>query len=96
MTKNPPNSKKGIIRGGPIAVAICTVGEIADTKYPVIRTKLPSLMAAQIQQINWSFLVRSFRRCTAQKLKFSTQDLFCKCEQIPKKLQIWSHILNKP
>ena len=33
---------------------------------------------------------------TAQKRKFSIKDLFRKCNQIRRKLQIWSHFLEKP
>ena len=32
---------------------------------------------------------------TAQKMKFSIKDFFSKCDQIRKKLQIWSHLLKK-
>ena len=32
---------------------------------------------------------------TAQKMKFSIKDFFSKCEQIRRKLQIWSHLLKK-
>ena len=32
---------------------------------------------------------------TAQKMKFSIKDFFRKCDQICKKLRIWSHLLNK-
>ena len=32
---------------------------------------------------------------TAQKMKFSSKDLFSKCGQISRKLQIWSHLLKK-
>ena len=32
---------------------------------------------------------------TAQKMKFSSRDLFCKCEQICRKLQIWLYLQNK-
>ena len=31
---------------------------------------------------------------TAQKLKFFIKDSLSKCDQICKKLQIWSHLLN--
>ena len=42
-------------------MAICTVGDIADIKYPVIRMELASLLTVEIQQIhpfvpNTSFL----------------------------------------
>ena len=32
---------------------------------------------------------------TAQKMKFSTKDFFSKCDQIRRKLQIWSRLLKK-
>ena len=31
---------------------------------------------------------------TAQKMKFFIKDFFSKCEQIGRKLRIWSHLLN--
>ena len=31
---------------------------------------------------------------TAQKMKFSIKDFFSKCDQIRKKLRIWSHLLK--
>ena len=36
--------------------------------------------------------VRSF---TAQKMKFSISNFFSKCDQVRKKLRIWSHVLKK-
>ena len=33
---------------------------------------------------------------TAQKMKFSMKNFFSKCEQIRRKLRIWSHLLKKP
>ena len=35
-------------------------------------------------------------RGTAQKMKFSTKDFFSKCDQILRKLRVWSHLLKKP
>ena len=32
---------------------------------------------------------------TAQKMKFSIKGFFSKCDQICKKLRIWSHLLKK-
>ena len=32
---------------------------------------------------------------TAQKMKFSIEDFFSKCDQIRMKLRIWSHLLKK-
>ena len=35
------------------------------------------------------------RTNTAQKMKFSIKDFFSKCDQIRRKLRIWSDLLNK-
>ena len=32
---------------------------------------------------------------TAQKMKFFMKDFFSKCDQIRRKLRIWSHLLKK-
>ena len=32
---------------------------------------------------------------TAQKMKFSMNNFFSKCEQIRRKLRMWSHLLKK-
>ena len=32
---------------------------------------------------------------TAQKMKFCVKDFFCKCDQIHRKLRIWSRLLKK-
>ena len=32
---------------------------------------------------------------TAQKMKFFIKDFFSKCDQIRRKLRIWSHLLKK-
>ena len=37
----------------------------------------------------------STRKVTAQKMKFSIQDFFSKCDQIHRKLRIWPHLLKK-
>ena len=34
-------------------------------------------------------------RLTAQKMKFSIKDFSSKCDQIRRKLRIWSHLLEK-
>ena len=36
-----------------------------------------------------------FSQATTQKLKFSIKDFFNKCDQIHRKLRIWSHLLKK-
>ena len=35
------------------------------------------------------------RTITAQKMKFSLKNFFCKCDQVRRKLRIWSHLLKK-
>ena len=35
------------------------------------------------------------RTSAAQKIKFFTKDFFIKCDQIRRKLRIWSHLLKK-
>ena len=34
-------------------------------------------------------------KATVQKMKFSIKDFFSKCDQIRRKLRIWSHLLKK-
>ena len=41
---------------------------------------------------NAHLLDKSF---TSQKMKFSIKDFFSKCDQIRRKVQIWSHLLHK-
>ena len=52
--------------------------------------------------VSWSLPrpIRSFTTLllytvTAQKMKFSIKDFFSKCDQIRRKLRIWSHLLKK-
>ena len=44
--------------------------------------------------INWS-LYHNFMENSAQKTNFSVKEFFSKCEQICRKLRIWSHLLKK-
>ena len=39
--------------------------------------------------------LHSRRVNVTQKMKFSIKDYFSKCDQIPRKLRIWSHLLKK-
>ena len=39
--------------------------------------------------------IAKFARHTAQKVKFSIKDFFSKCDQVCRKLRIWSHLLKK-
>ena len=40
-------------------------------------------------------IAMTFKIVTAQKMKFSINDFFCKCDQIRSLLWIWSHLLKK-
>ena len=33
--------------------------------------------------------------CSSQKIKFSIKDFFSKCDEIQRKLRIWSHLLKR-
>ena len=51
-------------------------------------------------RISKTFLLYSLHyvkllRNTAQKMKIVIKDLFSKCDQIRRKLRIWSHLLKK-
>ena len=39
--------------------------------------------------------VESSQNLLEQKMKFSIKDFFSKCDQIRRKLRIWSHLLKK-
>ena len=47
-------------------------------------------------KFTFSDLPKFYCVSTAQKMKFSITDFFSKCNQIRRKLQIWSHLLKKP
>ena len=42
-----------------------------------------------------ALFVNSRLRSTAQKMKVSNKDFFSKCDQIRRKLRVWSHFLEK-
>ena len=53
--------------------------------------------------LDFPFLNGFWRQCrlkrkidAVQKMKFSIKDFFSKCDQIRRKLRIWSHLLKKP
>ena len=45
--------------------------------------------------ISFDILRSFFNQFTAQKMKFSITDFFSKCDQIRRKLRIWSHLPKK-
>ena len=48
-----------------------------------------------ITYLNYLTFPLSLDTDTAQKMKFPIKDLFSKCDQIRRKLPVWSHLLNK-
>ena len=40
-------------------------------------------------------MMEVFYTITAQKMKFSIKDFFSKCDQIRRRMRIWSHLLKK-
>ena len=42
------------------------------------------------------FTRQKLTKYTAQKMKLSIKDFFSKCDQIRRKLRIWSNLLKKP
>ena len=53
------------------------------------------LNAGELTEMN-ALVVRVHFILTAQKIKFSINDFSSKCDQIRRKLGIWSHLLKKP
>ena len=49
----------------------------------------------RIRNLTWSEYYNLKTCITAQKMKFSIKDFFSKCDQIRRKLRIWSHSLKK-
>ena len=63
---------------------------------------LPLFLWEAIQQKSWKQITQLFIGIvnhlvpgTAKKMKFSIEDLSSKCDQISRKLRIWSHLMEK-
>ena len=67
---------------------VCFGLETISYRPPQLWSLLPELMG-QLNSID------QFKRSTAQKMKFSIKDFFSKCDQIRRKLRIWSHLLRE-
>ena len=53
------------------------------------------MLVNEITEKSLSRLLVLFVFINAQKMKFSIKDFFSKCQQISRKLRIWSHLLKK-
>ena len=49
----------------------------------------------KVKKILQKEIATGYESDTAQKMKFSIKDIFSKCDQIRRKLQICSHLLKK-
>ena len=45
--------------------------------------------------MRWGIFANQISTDNAQKMKISIKDLFSKCDQIRRKLRMWSHLLKK-
>ena len=53
---------------------------------------LPGTNLAVAKQV---LLIKNNKMSTAHKMKFFLKDFFCKCDQIRRKLRIWSYLLKE-
>ena len=60
----------------------------------IIRKKIICIIQ-NITYLNYLTFPLSLDTDTAQKMKFPIKDLFSKCDQIRRKLRIWSYLLKK-
>ena len=58
-------------------------------------SKLTRSVAKVISLITCSMKTNNLHYYTAQKMKFFINDFFSECDQIRRKLRIWSHLLKK-
>ena len=65
--------------------------EIYELLFPLLFRKLTSASNQNIA----SLIIKLCAWSTAQKMKFSTKDFFSKCDQIRRRLSIWSHLWKK-
>ena len=63
----------------------------SSTLFAIVQTKKSNFAVAFNFYVGR--IIRNGR--AAQKMKFSIKDLFKKCDQILRKLRIWSHLLKK-
>ena len=61
-----------------------------------ILTLFKFLETSYIPLENSKYIIYMHESDTAQKMKFSFKDFFGNCDQIRRKLRIWSHLLKKP
>ena len=45
--------------------------------------------------MRWGIFANQISTDNAQKMKISIKDFFSKCDQIRRKLRMWSHLLKK-
>ena len=53
------------------------------------------VLSRWVSRSEFQILIKKINDLTAQKKKFFIKEFFSKCDQIRRKLQIWSHVLKK-
>ena len=88
-------SKYGVISGPYFFVFGLNTGKYGPEITPYLDTLY--VVWVMFPVLQYSFLSYEYRVFfyTAQKMKFSIKDFFSKCDQIRRKLRIWSHLLKK-
>ena len=79
---------------GPVEIPktlLGTPGIFRQSKY----TTKSILLHLFSQKQNFKTPFKFYAIITAQKMNFSIKDFFSKCDQIRRKLRIWSHLLKK-
>ena len=78
----------------PIFIFTYCVLSCAVSSLPT-QVQVPSCLPISFPSYTCIILFPSQAITTTQNMKFSMKDFFRKCDQIRRKLRIWSHLLNK-
>ena len=75
----------------PLIHTTCALREYATVQKFALHNQYLQLLE------KWYFVFRprNFALHTAQKMRFFIKDFFSKCDQIRRKMRIWSHLLKK-
>ena len=105
MTKNEtflifpyfPSSSSGLYTSSNLTVVLMTVGSFFGISPSSKSTESKEMgkIKYQFPTVVVSASTEMIAILTAQKMKFSIKYFFNKCDQIRRKLRIWSHLLKK-
>ena len=69
---------------------------VLDDTFPTKYEDFPHFSSVNLEvEITLKNETSQSEAITAQKIKFSIKDFFSKCDQIRRKVEIWSHLLKK-